>query len=232
VILKLQTMVFFILLFQAPFAMAQNDSGQQSIQAGQQSTQAGQQSILDSQMPIRPASKMLQGGAETDTQMLDANARQSVGIPQTPPTYPQMPMNYQQPQMAPQYRAPVPMYAQQNSPMFLQAAVDSRGTPTLPPWKTQPEEIIGHFHVDFMGVSIKQVNGPTSPRIEFSKDERWRGNRHRPCFIWLTQVRDGSGGFYFHCMENRFGPSGWIYPIAKRGPEDKVTPWAIFFNQQ
>jgi hypothetical protein len=202
-----------------------------------------QKQVQDEPAPIGPVTKILQGGAERDTllqQPVQApvdNSPPTQGYPQaqTDPQQsqgnPAAQLNYQQPQMAPLYRAPVPLYAQQHSPMFLQATVDSRGTPTLPPWKTQPEEVIGHFHVDFMGVAIRQVNGPPSNPVDFTKDQKWRGNRHRPCNVWLTQVQDGSGGYYFNCMENRYGPRGWIYPIAKRGPQDKVTPWAIFFNQ-
>jgi hypothetical protein len=224
---------FFALLLTfllAPNVMAQDNVPVQKQAPGEEST-------------IKPATKILQGGAERDTLLQQPvqspidTSRPAEGYPQAQMD-PQQPqgnsagqLDYQQPQLAPLYRAPVPLYAQQHSPMFLQATVDNRGTPTLPPWKTQPEEVIGHFHVDFMGVAIRQVNGPPSNPVDFTKDQKWRGNRHRPCNVWLTQVQDGSGGYFFNCMENRYGPRGWIYPIAKRGPKDKVTPWAIFFSQ-
>lgn len=126
---------------------------------------------------------------------------------------------------------PTALYAQRSAPISGAVSRDARGTPILPKWKTQPDEVIGHFGVELFGIRIKQINGPLSRQIDFHEDKKWRGNRHRPCNIWLTQVYDGSGGYFFQCMETPYGPRGWLYPIAKRGPEDKVTPWAIFFDQ-
>lgn len=171
---------------------------------------------------------MLQGGAEQDAMLQN---------PQPSPTYwqpvNQTPLMYQRPELAqPMYQAPIPLYAQQHQPLFGGATLDSRGTPTLPVWKTEADEIIGKFHIDFFGITIKQLNGPPSNRCFFTKVKKWRGDRHQPCSIFLVKVLDGSGGYYFHCMESRYGPRGWIYPIAKRGPQDKVTPWAIFFDQR
>jgi len=120
-------------------------------------------------------------------------------------------------------------YGQPKKPLV--AAVDTHGTPIRPEWKTQPDEVIGHFGVQYFGIKV-EVDRPQSRRIGFKQSMKWRGFKHYPCFIWLTPVADGSGGYFFHCMESPFGPRGWIYPIPKRGPEDKTLPWAVFFDQQ
>jgi hypothetical protein len=133
------------------------------------------------------------------------------------------------PPMVPQMARPPVMYGQTSQQQYA-AALDPRGTPVLPKWKSQPDEVIGHFGIDYMGVRIRDINGPPSQRVDFQRYQKWRGFKHSPCFIWLTPVVDGSGGYFFHCMESQFGPRGWIYPLPK-GVLDKVTPWAIFFDQ-
>ncbi|HEY9715476.1 MAG TPA: hypothetical protein V6C72_18525 [Chroococcales cyanobacterium] len=185
-------------------------------------------------------SPMLRGQAESEMQLAPANPPAQYGgmavqgvrtaVPnQYPSSY--RPINLYASQAAPAFAAPTPLNTQSRGPISGRAQVDARGTPVLPIWKSQPDEVIGHFRIEIGGIKIKEVNGPISRQIDFHKDEKWRGNRHRPCFIWLTPVMDGSGGYFFHCMESPYGPRGWLYPIARRGKEDKVTPWAIFFDQ-
>ena len=45
------------------------------------------------------------------------------------------------------------------------------------------------------------------------------------------KLGDDSGGFYFSTIGYPEGPCGWLMPMPKREGQDKVTPWAIYFDQ-
>ena len=197
---------------------------------------------------------MLKGGTERDEVAFPPSATEPMQQQASPQQYPWMqrsPMTgYAQQGGAPMYGSALrggafagaanmfapPVVTQIRPPVMYGSTTqfpvsrDMRGTPILPKWKSQPDEIVGHFGIEYMGAGVRDINGPPSQRIDFQKYQKWRGFKHSPCYIWLTAVVDGSGGYFFHCMESQFGPRGWLYPMPK-GPQDTVTPWAIFFDQ-
>lgn len=113
-------------------------------------------------------------------------------------------------------------------PMHMQAQKDSSGTPRIPQWKLDAgyDVLLGRFYVAFIA-----VDNPPIPIVLMSmKIERyWHGARPNPCHIHLFKVHDGSGAYYFVCMENRFGPCGWLLPQPKTEPG--ARQWAIYYAQ-
>ncbi len=113
-------------------------------------------------------------------------------------------------------------------PMHMQAEVDSHGTPRIPQWKLDAgyDFLLGRFYVGFIS-----VDNPPIPVVMMSSRiaATWRGARPNPCHIRLYKVRDDSNAYYFVCLENRFGPCGWLVPQPKTEPG--ARQWAIYYAQ-
>lgn len=124
-------------------------------------------------------------------------------------------------------------------PLPMNAERDSRGTPRIPQWKLDSgyDVSIGNFKVMFTigGFTLKQinVNGPTSSTVMLSHNWvlLWKGAHPHPCFIHLTPLADGTGGYYFSCMETPLGPCGWVMPQPQQSPSE-VRKWAIYYAQR
>jgi hypothetical protein len=96
-----------------------------------------------------------------------------------------------------------------------------------------PDFIIGHFALG-IGPFIKiPMDHPTGRTAELGKKfvKKWQGKQVDPCFLKLTKLTDNSGGYYFNTRGSKEGPCGWLMPMPKRPGKDKVTPWAIYFDQ-
>ena len=102
------------------------------------------------------------------------------------------------------------------------AAVDSKGTPLVPPWKIEEgvDAFVGKFYVGMVGVKLMAVDGPPPAAVLTGKQlEKWRGKKPFPCVIRFTKLMDESGGYYFQCLGYKDGPQGWIIPL-KSMPEE------------
>jgi hypothetical protein len=96
-----------------------------------------------------------------------------------------------------------------------------------------PDFIIGHFALGIGPFITIPMNRPMGRTAELAKKfvKKWQGKQVNPCFLKLTKLDDNSGGYYFNTRSSKEGPSGWLMPMPKRPGKDKVTPWAIYFDQ-
>jgi hypothetical protein len=111
-------------------------------------------------------------------------------------------------------------------------AVDrERGIRSLPEGR-EPDYIIGKFGFYIGPFLVKEVNRPMANTVELTSFavKKWQGKKVHPCILQLTALEDNSGGYYFQTITSNDGPRGWLMPVPKR-PKDKVTPWAIYFDQ-
>jgi hypothetical protein len=96
-----------------------------------------------------------------------------------------------------------------------------------------PDFIIGHFAFTigpFIRVPVEKPLGNIAGfAAKFVK--KWHGRQIRSCQIRLKKIPDGSGGYYFKTIGHEDGPRGWLMPMPKVPNKDRVTPWAIFFDQ-
>jgi len=106
------------------------------------------------------------------------------------------------------------------------------GVRSLPEGR-DPDYIIGHFAIGFGPFIHFQTNGPLGNMAELSKKfvKKWQGKQVNPCLLKLVKLQDNSGGYYFKTRSSKDGPCGWLMPMPKRPGKDKVTPWAIYFDQ-
>jgi hypothetical protein len=113
-------------------------------------------------------------------------------------------------------------------PFQMQAAQDAKGTPLIPPWKLSSgyDALLGRFFVGFI-----PVDHPPLPVVLVSQriERMWRGAKPYPCHLRLFKLADGSDGYYFVCIETRYGPCGWLMPQPKQGAS--VRQWAVYFAQ-
>jgi hypothetical protein len=124
------------------------------------------------------------------------------------------------------------------SPKPLQgyAAVDSKGTPRVPPWKIEEGEdaFVGKFYVGVVGVPLVAVDGPPPAAVLTGKQlAKWRGKKPFPCVIRFTKLLDDSGGYYFQAMGAKDGPQGWIIPKKQDiGAKKEKKSWSLYFRQE
>ncbi len=114
-------------------------------------------------------------------------------------------------------------------PFQLNANKDAEGTPLIPQWRLDAgyDVLLGRFYVGFIA-----VDRPPLPVVLVSQriERQWRGVQPNPCHLRLFKMHDGSGGYYFICLENRFGPCGWLMPVPKTEPG--AQRWAVYYAQQ
>lgn len=118
-------------------------------------------------------------------------------------------------------------------PLQAQAEFDNRGTPRIPQWKLDAgyDTVLGKFYIGIGFIPIIPVNGPFSRVVTLLPKyvKLWQGAHPFPCKIRLTHLADGSGGYYFSCLQTARGPRGWVMPLPKTSG---IRQWAIYYLQR
>lgn len=122
--------------------------------------------------------------------------------------------------------------AQTSKPLEGHLTKHSLGIRSLPADGREPDAILGHFAVG-LPFMTKSVSKPPSPFVTMVPKmvKKWKGKQVFPCVIKLDKLKDGSDGYYFKTFTDEEGPCGWMMPQPKVPGKDKVTPWAIYFDQ-
>lgn len=103
---------------------------------------------------------------------------------------------------------------------------------SLPPGR-EPDYVIGHFAMGITPFFKIAVNGPIGDTAHLAAKfvKKWQGRQVHPCILKLAALEDGSKGYYFNTITSTDGPRGWLMPMPRRPGQDKVIPWAIYFDQ-